>query len=82
MLQVGRDDLVGYVIDKMNHLQASTSTNFTSTLHLAAMNSNEKVIEQLLQTKERQQKILEILNQPNKNGDTRKHLYFTHLYTL
>ncbi|OWZ09499.1 hypothetical protein PHMEG_00017794 [Phytophthora megakarya] len=66
----GRDDLVGFVVDRTAAVDCVTNTNRTTVLHLTAMSKNARVMEELVATAERKQKLQKILNKPNVHGDT------------
>ncbi|TMW65041.1 hypothetical protein Poli38472_009208 [Pythium oligandrum] len=65
-----RVDLVGLVVDATKNLEAATTPNGTTVLHLAAMASNPRVIQQLASTPERIERLKSIANISNRNGDT------------
>ncbi|KAG1691242.1 hypothetical protein DVH05_027104 [Phytophthora capsici] len=66
----GRDDLVGFVVDRTTAVNCATNSNRTTVLHLTAMSKNTHVMEELVATAERKQKLRQIIDQPNAHGDT------------
>ncbi|KAL4130582.1 hypothetical protein PRIC2_006578 [Phytophthora ramorum] len=66
----GRDDLVGFVADQTLAVGCATNSNRTTVLHLTAMSKNARVMEELVGTAERKQKLQKIVDQPNAHGDT------------
>ncbi|KAF4317921.1 hypothetical protein BBO99_00007374 [Phytophthora kernoviae] len=66
----GRDDLVGFVVDRTTALECATTTNRTTVLHLAAMSKNPRVMQGLVATTERREKLRKVVDQPNAHGDT------------
>ncbi|RLN59257.1 hypothetical protein BBJ29_007443 [Phytophthora kernoviae] len=66
----GRDDLVGFVVDRTTALECATTTNRTTVLHLAAMSKNPRVMQGLVATAERREKLRKVVDQPNAHGDT------------
>ncbi|CEG40738.1 Ankyrin [Plasmopara halstedii] len=66
----GRDDLAGFALDRTEAVDCATITNKTTFLHLTAMSRNTRVIEELIATGERQEKIRQIIDQQNAHGDT------------
>ncbi|KAG7381719.1 hypothetical protein PHYPSEUDO_005718 [Phytophthora pseudosyringae] len=66
----GRDDLVGFVLDRTAAVDCATNSNWTTALHLTAMSKNTRVMEGLVATAERKLKLQKVLEQPNAHGDT------------
>ncbi|ETP32831.1 hypothetical protein F442_18555 [Phytophthora nicotianae P10297] len=66
----GRDDLVGFVVDRTTAVNCATNTNRTTVLHLTAMSKNTRVMEELVATADRKQKLQQVIDQPNAHGDT------------
>ncbi|KAG3088067.1 hypothetical protein PI124_g9880 [Phytophthora idaei] len=66
----GRDDLVGFVADRTTAVNCATNANRTTVLHLTAMSKNTRVMEELVATAERKQKLQKVIDQPNVHGDT------------
>ncbi|KAG6595790.1 Homeobox protein Wariai [Phytophthora cinnamomi] len=66
----GRDDLVGFVVDRTAAVDCATNTNRTTVLHLTAMSKNTRVMEELVATPERNQKLRGIVEQANAHGDS------------
>ncbi|EEY58739.1 uncharacterized protein PITG_10869 [Phytophthora infestans T30-4] len=69
----GRDDLVGFVADRTTAVDCATNTNRTTVLHLTAMSKNTRVMEELVATAERKEKLQRIIDQPNAHDDTGAH---------
>ncbi|CAI5721638.1 unnamed protein product [Peronospora effusa] len=66
----GRNDLVGFVVDRTTALDCGSITNRTTVLHLTAMSKNTLVMEELVATAERRHKVQKIIDQMNAHGDT------------
>ncbi|KAF4136127.1 hypothetical protein GN958_ATG14685 [Phytophthora infestans] len=66
----GRDDLVGFVADRTTAVDCATNTNRTTVLHLTAMSKNTRVMEELVASAERKEKLQRIVDQPNAHDDT------------
>ncbi|KAK1947689.1 putative ankyrin repeat protein L93 [Phytophthora citrophthora] len=66
----GRDDLVGFVVDRTSAVNCATNSNRTTVLHLTAMSKNTRVMEELVATAERKKKLQQVIDQSNAHGDT------------
>ncbi|KAL3657413.1 hypothetical protein V7S43_017732 [Phytophthora oleae] len=64
----GRDDLVGFVVDRTTAVNCATNSNRTTVLHLTAMSKKTRVMEELVATAERKQKLQQVVDQPNAHA--------------